>query len=223
MQLLLCFHNLKNSFRDLGLFSRVNIDLPERARPLIPSRWGEAVTATVSYGHGFAITPLHMVSGAAAIVNNGILLPPRLTQKPHLPGTGTRVISAQTSAVMRDLLEDVTANGTGRNALAAGYRVGGKTGTAEKVMNGGYNRKALYSSFIGFFPMDSPRYVLLVSIDEPKGRKDTYGYATGGWTAAPVVGKVIAEAAPLLGIAPDNISYGGLRDYVAANSRTDEN
>lgn len=214
---------LQDFFRKAGLFARINIDLPERARPLVPRRWGEIATATASYGHGFAITPLHLVSGAAAIVNNGILLPPTLTQKPQRPGTGTRIISAQTSAVMRAMLEDVTAKGTGKNAQAAGYRVGGKTGTAEKVMNGGYNKKALYSSFIGFFPMDDPRYVLLVSIDEPQGRKDTFGYATGGWTAAPVVGKVIAEAAPLLGIAPDNITYGGLKDYVAANSRTDAN
>lgn len=176
--------NLQNFFRDLGLFTRVNIDLPERALPLVPRRWGEAATATASYGHGFAVTPLHLAVGAAAIVNNGLLLPPTLTPRPRLKTAATRIVSAQTSAVMRSMLEDVTAKGTGKNAVAAGYRVGGKTGTAEKVVNGRYKRKALYSSFIGFFPMDNPRYVLLVSIDEPQGRKDSFGYATGGWTAA---------------------------------------
>lgn len=214
---------LRDFFRDLGLFARINIDLPERALPLVPRRWSEIVTATASYGHGFAITPLHMVTGAAAIVNNGLLLPPRLTARAGPPKSVLRIVSKQTSALMRGMMEDVTAAGTGKNAVAAGYRVGGKTGTADKAVKGGYNEKALYSSFIGFFPMDNPRYVLLVSIDEPKGRKDTYGYATGGWTAAPVVGKTIAEAAPLLGLAPDNLLYGGLKDYVAAVSRTGEN
>jgi cell division protein FtsI (penicillin-binding protein 3) len=212
--------NLQNFFRDLGLFTRVNIDLPERALPLVPRRWGEAATATASYGHGFAVTPLHLAVGAAAIVNNGLLLPPTLTPRPRLKTAATRIVSAQTSAVMRSMLEDVTAKGTGKNAVAAGYRVGGKTGTAEKVVNGRYKRKALYSSFIGFFPMDNPRYVLLVSIDEPQGRKDSFGYATGGWTAAPVVRQVITEAAPLLGIASGNMTYGGLRDYVVAISQT---
>jgi len=215
--------NLQNFFRDIGLFARVNIDLPERALPLVPRRWGEAVTATASYGHGFAVTPLHLAVGAAAIVNNGILLPPTLTPHPRLSTAGTRIVSTQTSAIMRGMLADVTEKGTGKNAVTPGYRVGGKTGTAEKVVNGRYKHKALYSSFIGFFPMDRPRYVLLVSIDEPQGRKDTFGYATGGWTAAPVVGKVIAEAAPLLGIAPDNMTYGGLKDYVAAISQPNTN
>jgi cell division protein FtsI (penicillin-binding protein 3) len=186
---------------DLGLMRRSSIELPEQARPLFPAQWSDLSTMTISYGHGISVSPLHAVTAVAAVINGGILFPATLIRR-NEPPAGERVISAQTSDDMRKLLRLVVENGTGRNADAPGYLVGGKTGTAEKPGKGGYKRKALISSFIGVFPMNAPRYVVMAQLDEPKGIKESYGFATGGWTAAPVVGEVISQVAPLLGIAP---------------------
>jgi len=112
---------------------------------------------------------------------------------------------------MRRLMRLVVENGTGRNADAPGYLVGGKTGTADKQVDGRYKSNALISSFIGAFPMNAPRYVVMVHLDEPKGIKESYGYATAGWTAAPVVGRVISQIAPLFGIAPVDESAPEIR------------
>ncbi|NKB49448.1 MAG: penicillin-binding protein 2 [Alphaproteobacteria bacterium] len=187
---------------DLGLMRRSSIELSEQQQAIFPAPWTELSAMTIAYGHGIAVTPLHAAAAVAAVINGGILYPTTLIRRDELPANGKRVISAQTSADMRKLLRLVVENGTGRNAEAPGYLVGGKTGTAEKPTAGGYKRKALISSFIGAFPMNAPRYVVMAQLDEPKGIKESYGYATGGWTAAPVVSQVISQAAPLLGIAP---------------------
>jgi cell division protein FtsI (penicillin-binding protein 3) len=107
---------------------------------------------------------------------------------------------------MRQLLRLVVSNGTGKSADVPGFQVGGKTGTAEKTGVGGYNKKSLLSSFIGVFPMNAPRYAVLIMVDEPKGTKATYGYATGGWVAAPAVARIIAGMAPVLGLVPKEVS-----------------
>jgi cell division protein FtsI (penicillin-binding protein 3) len=137
--------------------------------------------------------------------------PTLLAREGEVPGR--RVVSRRTSDVMRWLMRLNVEQGTGKKAAAPGYLVGGKTGSAEKVAAGGYRQRALLSSFVGAFPMKQPRYVVLAVLDEPQGRPETFGYATGGWTAAPVVGRVIARAGPLLGIGktvdetPDTASY----------------
>lgn len=221
---------LKSFYQKLGLFDRLDVDLPEKARPLLPPKWRESTTVTASYGHGMAVTPLHLVRAGAAIVNNGILPTPHfvLNEQNHTQDnaentTDAPLISPRTSAIMRDYLYDVVHHekGTGKKAAVDGYAVGGKTGTAEKVNNGTYARKALFSSFLGFFPMDDPQYVILVSVDEPKGQKDSFGYATAGWTAAPVASKVIAQSAPLLGLQPQNLGYESLTDYVTRSTITE--
>jgi len=186
----------------LGLLRRTSIELPEQSMPMIPARWREINTMTISYGHGIAVSPLHLASAVAATVNGGILRPATLIRaKTHETG-GVQVFSAETSDKMRRLLRLVVENGTGRNADAPGYLVGGKTGTAEKQVNGSYKRNALISSFVGVFPATDPRFVVYIMIDEPKGIRESFGYATGGWTAAPVVGGVIKRMAPLMGIKP---------------------
>ncbi|MFT5180449.1 MAG: cell division protein FtsI (penicillin-binding protein 3) [Alphaproteobacteria bacterium] len=187
---------------DLGLLRRSSVELPEQARPLYPAPWSEISSMTIAYGHGISVSPLHAATAVAAVVNGGVLYPATLIRRSEAPSGGKRVISAQTSDKMRKLLRLVVENGTGRNASAPGYLVGGKTGTAEKSVNGRYKRKALISSFIGVFPMNAPRYVVMAHLDEPKGIKESAGFATGGWTAAPVVGQVISQIAPLFGIAP---------------------
>jgi cell division protein FtsI (penicillin-binding protein 3) len=187
----------------LGLLDKSPVELPEVGTPLLPPRWGEVSTMTVSYGHGIAITPLQLVSAVAATVNGGIMLPATILKRDaaSVPA-GRRVMSGHTSEAMRKLMRQVVMFGTGRRADAPGYLVGGKTGTAEKPYHGGYRRKALVSSFVGAFPIDKPRYVVLAVLDEPHGTKETHGFASGGWTAAPVVSQVVTRLAPLMGIEP---------------------
>ena len=187
----------------LWLLRPVAIELPEVGAPLIPSPWRQINTITIAYGHGIAVTPLQLASAVAALVNGGGYHPATLLkQRRGLPPEGKRVLKAETSRQMRELMRLVVRSGTGRKADAVGYMVGGKTGTAEKVAGGGYRNKAMISSFVGAFPINAPRYVVLALLDEPKGNASTSFYATGGWVAAPVVKRVVRRMAPLLGLAP---------------------
>lgn len=194
----------KKFMDELGMLEPVEIELPERASPLYPREWRELSAVTISYGHGISVSPLHLVRGMAAILDGGKMERLTLLKDGNKDkAEGERVVSEKTARQMADLLRLVVKHGTGSKANVPGYQVGGKTGTAEKIKAGGaYSRNTNMSSFIATFPVDSPRYVVLVMIDEPKGTKQTYGYATGGWTAAPAAGRVIARMAPLLGIAP---------------------
>ena len=188
---------------ELGMLTSVGVELSEVGAPLSPDRWRDINTMTISFGHGLAVSPLHLVAGVSAIVNGGIYRTPTLIRrKPDDPVLGKRVVSEETSLKMRRLMRLVVEQGTGRKAAARGYVVGGKTGTAEKVSGSGYKRKALISSFIAAFPMHKPRYVVLAMLDEAQGTKETFGYATGGWVAAPVIGEVVRRIAPVLGIDP---------------------
>ena len=185
----------------LGMFERMPLESPERGWPIAPRRWSDHTTMTVGFGHGLAVTPLHLIASYAALVNGGIAVTPTLLKRE--PGANLvqrRVISAETSAIMRMLLYAVVAEGTGRKAAVPGYLVGGKTGTAEKAIGGSYKRDSMITNFVGVFPIDRPRYAVLTLMDEPKGTEETFGFATAGWTAAPVAGTVIGRIAPLLGI-----------------------
>jgi cell division protein FtsI (penicillin-binding protein 3) len=157
---------------------------------------------TIAFGHGMAVSPLQLVAATAAMVNGGVLHQPTLLRREAIDPQAPRVISPHTSADMRALLRMVVAEGTGKAADVPGYLVGGKTGTAEKSGAGGYQKKALLSSFIGAFPIHEPRYVVLAMIDEPKGNKETQGYATGGWVAAPAVSRIVKRIGPLMGVEP---------------------
>ncbi len=187
-----------------GMLRPASIELPEVGKPMFPSRWREVNTLTIGYGHGVAVSPLHVALGVAALVNGGILYPPTLLkQEAAAVGAGERALKPSTSAQMRYLMRLVVERGTGRKARVPGYLIGGKTGTAEKVgENGRYLRNARLSSFVAAFPIDAPRYALLVVVDEPKGNKSSYGYATGGWVAAPAVARIIDRMAPMVGITP---------------------
>ena len=187
----------------LGLLRRSGLEIPEVGRPMWPEPWREINTMTIAFGHGIAVSPVQLASAVAAIVNGGVTAPATLMRgEPGRQAAGRRVIAPETSAVMRRLLRAVVTDGTGSKADVPGYAVGGKTGTARKVGEAGYRRGALLSSFIGAFPIDAPRFVALAILDEPQGNDSTMGFASGGWTAAPVVGRVIARIAPLLGVAP---------------------
>jgi cell division protein FtsI (penicillin-binding protein 3) len=193
----------KKFLSKLGMMKTVGVELSETGAPLSPNRWREINSMTISFGHGLAVSPLHLVAGVSAIVNGGIYRTPTLIRRSMADTpAGKRVVSEETSLKMRRLMRLVVEQGTGRKAAAPGYLVGGKTGTAEKVSGRGYKRKALISSFVAAFPMHKPRYVVLAMLDEAKGTKDTFGYATGGWVAAPVVGAVVRRIAPVLGLRP---------------------
>ena len=185
----------------LGMFERAPLETTERGRPIVPSRWRELTTMTVGFGHGLAVTPLHLVASYAALVNGGVTVAPTLLRREGGAAPERhRVISAETSAIMRMLLYAVVAEGTGRKAAVPGYLVGGKTGTAEKAVGGRYKRDSMITNFVGVFPIDRPRYAVLTLLDEPKGNDETFGFATAGWTAAPTAGAVIERIAPVLGI-----------------------
>ncbi|MEK9832694.1 MAG: penicillin-binding protein 2 [Rhodospirillaceae bacterium] len=211
--------NQRKYLGHLGLLRRTSIELPEQAQPMYPSRWREINTMTISFGHGIAVSPLHLTSAVAAVVNGGILRPATLVGGERSSVDGVQVFSAATSDRMRRLLRLVVETGTGRNADAEGYLVGGKTGTAEKQVNGAYKRNALISSFVGVYPVTAPRFVVFAMLDEPKGIKESYGYATGGWTAAPVVKGVVARMAPLYGIAPLDESAPDIRHAININAK----
>jgi len=207
--------------RRIGLMTPSEIELPEVGGPIYPSTWREINTMTIGFGHGIAVTPIQAAAALAAMINGGTLYQPTILEwQSELPPPGTRVISEETSDTLRLLTHLVVEYGSGRKAQVDGYLIGGKTGTAEKLdPAGGYAEDRLLSSFAAAFPIDDPRYVILVSIDEPQGIEASYGYATGGWTAAPTVGRIISRIGPIAGIAPRE---GVLPELPVAEGNADE-
>ena len=195
-------------FDKIGFLKPLTTQLPELAAPLWPRNWMKINTMTIAFGHGISVTPLHLVTGSAAMVNGGILYAPSLVKRTAASDKGRRVIQTKTSVSMRQLLRLNAVEGTGKNANLPGYEVGGKTGTAEKPAKGGYRQKALISSFVGMFPMNDPKFVILYSLDEPKGLPETGGYATAGWVAAPSVKVIVENIASLYGILPGDLKEG---------------
>jgi cell division protein FtsI (penicillin-binding protein 3) len=189
----------------LGLLDRLDLELPETAQPLTPSQWRRTTTATVSYGHGISVSLVHLASAVGAASGNGQWIQPTLVKRPvgDTP-MKVRVFSEDTARAVRSMMRLVVSHkdGTGNFADARGYMVGGKTGTAEKISGGAYNRKANIATFVATFPVHDPRYVLALLIDEPKGQKHSYGYATAGWVAAPAVRRIVEQVAPMLGVLP---------------------
>jgi cell division protein FtsI (penicillin-binding protein 3) len=203
--------------RKMGFFDRLTTELPEAAKPLLPKKWGKLVTVTASFGHGFAVQPLQGATVAAALLNGGRLIPPTLLRRDAetAEALAQQVIKPSTSADMRYLFKLNVDEGTAGKAGVPGFRVGGKTGTAEKVVNGRYSKNHRLNSFVGAFPMDDPKFVVLIMLDEPKPLPETHGYATSGWNAVPTAGKIIARIAPLLGVMPkfDETSSKKLKKY----------
>ncbi len=191
----------------LGMLERHPIELPkgEVARPDWPQSWSDIHTATISFGHGIAVSPLHLADAVSTIVNGGVRHPATLLDVPDEGARpGAQVLPREISDLLRWMmwLNVATDEGSGTLAAVPGYMVGGKTGTAEKAGRGGYKKRNLLSSFIAAFPMNAPRYVVLVMLDEPQGIQETWGYATGGWVAAPAVGRIIQRIGPLLEVPP---------------------
>ncbi len=194
----------KAFLKKLGQLDRLRTELPESAEPLVPKHWGELNTVTIAFGQGLSVAPLQAVMGIAALVNGGRLIPPTFLKRDQAAAErlATRVIKPETSDKMRYLLRLNVEKGTATRANVAGYYVGGKTGTSEKVVGGRYSKTKVLTSFTAIMPADKPQYLLLIMIDEPQGLAETHGFATSGWNAVPVGAKVIERVAPLLDIPP---------------------
>jgi cell division protein FtsI (penicillin-binding protein 3) len=200
-------------FKKAGLLKPIAIELPEKPHPLYPKQWTKTSAMTISFGHGIAVSPLHLISVISGLVNGGMMHQPTIIKHDE-PLDSTRLVKARTSDSIRRLLRLVVTNGSGKNANVAGYLVGGKTGTAEKLGDGHYSKDARLSSFIGVFPINKPRYAVLVMVDEPKGLAESGGYATGGIVAAPAAGRIITQIAPMLGVEPVDENAPGVREAI---------
>ena len=189
--------------RKLGMFDYTDIEIPEKTKPLTPKRWPDITTMTVSFGHGISITPVHLAKAYGAVINGGKLLP--LSILKHDPNSKLKykqVIKPETSEKVRKIMRAIVISGTGRGAEVKGYVVGGKTGTAEKIVNGRYSGDKVMSSFAGAFPMNKPKYLVVVIVDDPK-EKVRYVRPTGGVVAAPAVKNIVSRTGTMLGIKPN--------------------
>ncbi|WP_018699969.1 peptidoglycan D,D-transpeptidase FtsI family protein [Amorphus coralli] len=193
----------KEFLKRVGLLEPIKTELPEVASPILPPRWSDLAAMTISFGHGVSVSPMNAVVATAALMNGGNLIQPTFFPRTRSEALATAksVISPRTSMEMRELFLKNGKEGSGRKAQVEGYRVGGKTGTAEKVVNGRYVGSKRLNSFLASFPMDDPQYVVLVVIDEPQPEEGKY-YATAGWNAAPTVANIVRRVAPMLGVQP---------------------
>jgi cell division protein FtsI (penicillin-binding protein 3) len=194
----------KAFLRKMGQLDQLRTELPESDKPIVPKPWGELNTITIAFGHGIAVTPMQAAMGVNALVNGGYLIPPTFLKRSEEQAMeiAKRVIKPETSEKMRYLMRLNAEIGTARKADVKGYYIGGKTGTAEKVVKGRYVKKRVLTAFTAILPADKPRYQILILLDEPKPLKETYNFITSGWNAVPTAGNVISRIAPLLGVEP---------------------
>jgi cell division protein FtsI (penicillin-binding protein 3) len=194
----------KAFLKKLGQLDRLQTELPESAKPIAPRHWGELNTITIAFGHGLSVAPLQAVMGIAALVNGGHLIPPtflKRTQEEAL-AVSQQVIKPDTSVMMRYLMRLNAEKGSATKVDVKGYYVGGKTGTAEKAINGRYAKNRLLTDFMAILPSDNPRYLVMVMLDEPQPLPETHGYATAAWNAGPATAHIITRVAPMLGLEP---------------------
>jgi len=200
----------KDAFRDfltrIGFDQPLVTELPEKARPHVPAKFSDIVAATASFGHGLTITPMHMAAAMSAFVNDGMYVTPTFYPRTEEQAAALshRVISSHTSDQIRYLMRFNAIQGSGSrpNKIADGYHIGGKTGTAEKVVNGRYSATKNLNVFALAFPMEKPRYSLLIIVDEPQAENVQSG-RTAAFNAGDVSGRIVQRVAPMLGIAPN--------------------
>jgi cell division protein FtsI (penicillin-binding protein 3) len=194
----------KAFLKKLGQLDRMRTELPESAMPIVPSKWGELNTITISFGHGIAVAPLQAVAAVGALVNGGLLITPTFLKRSveDAQKVGVRVIKPETSEMMRYIMRLNATVGSATKAAVPGYFVGGKTGTAEKVVGGRYAHNRLFTTFMAMTPSDKPKYLFVTVYDEPQPAPGTYGYATAAWNAGETTGKILERIAPMLSITP---------------------
>ncbi len=208
-------------FQRIGLLDASPVELSEATRtaPLLPARWTDLSTVTISYGHGMAVTPLHLAAGYASLVNGGFRVRPSIIESDARPAEADRVVSAHTSQQLREMMRQVVVRGTAQAADVEGYDIGGKTGTADKPNAwGGYSRDQTISTFAAFFPSSAPKYVLVVMLDEPTSVINKTAFRTAGLTAAPVLAHAIRRLMPVMGIPPLETPKDGAQLYTLAGN-----
>lgn len=204
MALMVGVEGHKAFLRKMGQMDRLRTELPENAEPIVPRNWGELNTMTIAFGHGLAVAPLQAMMAVGALVNGGLLIKPTFIKrteeeaKKNVP----RVVRPEVSESMRYLLRLNAEIGSAKTTNIAGYFVGGKTGTAEKVIGGRYSKNRLFTTFMAIAPSDKPKYLFLTILDEPQGLPETHGYATAAWNAGAITGKIVERAGPILGLPP---------------------
>jgi cell division protein FtsI (penicillin-binding protein 3) len=198
--------NMRNYFKKFGFFDKMKFEIPELSHPLVPKDTSRITNITTSFGHGIAVSPLHLVSAFAALVNDGKYYNPTLVKNKNEKPLKT-IFSKHTSEEVKKILRLVVSEGTARKADVDGYMVAGKTGTADKLdARGRYDENKRISSFLAVFPVNKPRYAILTMFDEPKPSEDSFGYATAGWVACPAVNQIVTRMAPLLGLKPQDMT-----------------
>jgi cell division protein FtsI (penicillin-binding protein 3) len=204
MALALGVEHHKTFLRKMGQMDRLTTEIPESAMPLVPRNWGELNTVTIAFGHGMAVAPLQAVMAVGALMNGGKLISPTFLKRSETDAAevGKQVVKPETSERMRYLMRLNAEKGSAKKVDIPGYYVGGKTGTAEKVVNGHYSKTKLLTTFMAVFPADQPRYLVTIILDEPTPTPETKGFATSGWNAAPTAGLVVERIAPMLGVVP---------------------
>lgn len=191
--------------KSLGFFEPTAIELVEgpTGKPQRPKKWSEISMLTISYGHGISASPLHLASAYASIINGGTRVVPTILKSDRVQ-QGARVVSEATSATARTMLRQVVVRGTASFGDVPGYSVAGKTGTADKpTPKGGYYKDKVIATFASFFPSYDPKYVLIVTLDEPVEASGSEPRRTAGWTSVPVAAEMIRRIAPILGLRPE--------------------
>lgn len=204
MALMVGVEGHKSFLRKMGQLSRLRTELPETADPLVPKNWGELNTMTIAFGQGLNVAPLQAVMAVGALVNGGTLVTPTFLKRSEAEAKkdAPRVVKAETSESMRYLMRLNAEIGTAKIADIKGYFVGGKTGTADKIVHGHYSTDRVFTTFMAILPADKPKYLFLTLLDEPQGLPETQGYRTAAWNSGSVTGKIIERTGPLLGIPP---------------------
>ncbi|WP_028956030.1 penicillin-binding protein 2 [Sulfitobacter sp. 20_GPM-1509m] len=191
--------------KKLGFFEATPFEIVEAAqgKPLLPKQWTDLSAVTISYGHGLSSSPMQLAAAYSAIANGGYIVKPTILKQDVRSLQGERVMSAKAAADARMMLRKVVTDGTASFGEVPGYAVGGKTGSADKPNpQGGYYKDRNISTFASMFPTNDPKYVLVVSLDEPVETSGDKPRRTAGWTTVPVAAEMIRRLAPLLGLRP---------------------
>ena len=197
----------KAFLRKLGQLTRMRTELPESAEPIVPHPWGVLNTMTIAFGHGLAVAPLQAMMAICALTNGGYLMSPTFLKRSVAQARrhAVRVIKPETSAEIRFLMRLNAEIGTAKGANIPGYFAGGKTGTADKVINGRYAHNQVFTTFDAIVPANKPKYLFMTVLNEPQGTPETHGFRTSAWNSGVITGKIIERAAPLLGLPPSAV------------------
>ncbi len=201
----------KEFMKKFGILDRVSLEIPEIGSPIVPSNWCEASSWTISYGYGVSVSPIQLLTAVSSIVNNGNKIHPTLIYGRSFNENSQqmmnhKVVSNEVSSIVRELMRAVVKFGTAKKANVEGCEIFGKTGTAYKISKKGYGsdkNRARITTFLGGFPKNNPKYMIIVMLDDPKPIEGTYGYSTAGWNAAPTAGQILKRIVPLLNDDPE--------------------